>query len=149
MSYTATITYKTFLMVEEDSTWNKVVDIKDYPDLIASKESVETTTLSDIARTYVPGIQNVDGSGMTFTCNYDADACTRLEELKDTLLPFAIWFGGTDATTVGADPTPTGDLGKFELEGYLSWSIPGKGVNDVREITITITPATPTVYSAS
>ena len=147
MSYTATITYKTFLMVQETNEWNKVVDIKDYPDLIAPKEAVETTTLSDRARTYTEGIENVDGSGMTFTANYDVPAVTRLETLKGSKKKYAIWFGGTDATTAGADPTPTGDLGKFELEGYLSWSIPGKGVNDVREISITLTPATATVYA--
>lgn len=148
MSYTATVTYKTFLMVEETTTWNKVVDIKDYPDLISPKEAVETTTLSDRARTYTQGIENVDGSGMTFTCNYDASAVARLEALKDTKKSYAIWFGGTDATSPGADPTPTGSLGKFEFDGILSWSIPGKGVNDVREITVTITPTTATTYTA-
>lgn len=139
MSYTATITYMSFLMVKS-TTYGKVCDIKDYPDILAAKEQVETTTLTDAARTYIPGIQNVDGS-MDFTANYDLTTLTALDALKDLEKEYAVWFGGTEVS--GSDPTPTGDLGKFGGKGYLSYTISGKGVNDVREIVIHITPSTP------
>ena len=142
MAYNATITYKTFLMVKgEGDTYTKVCDIKDFPDLLAQRDNVETTTLSDIARTYVPGIQNVDGD-LAFTANYDLPTVTALEALADEVKEYAVWFGGTDGAA-GADPTPTGDLGKFAGKGILSYTIPGKGVNDVREIAIHVTPTTP------
>ena len=141
MAYNATITYLTFLMVKgTGDAYSKVADIKDYPDLIAQPENVETTTLSDKARTYIPGIQNVDGS-MDFTMNYDKATITALDALKGVVKDYAVWFGGTE--TAGADPTPTGELGKIGGSGTLSYTISGKGVNDVREIVAHIAPATP------
>lgn len=142
MSYTATITYLTFLMTKATSasTYSKVCDIKDYPDILAAPENVETTTLSDGARTYIPGIQNPDGS-MDFTANYDLATLTALDALKGVKQAYAVWFGGTEVS--GSDPTPTGALGKFGGDGTLSYTISGKGVNDVREIVIHIAPATP------
>lgn len=141
MAYTATITYLSFLMVKgTGSTYTKVVDIKDYPDLLAPRENVETTTLTDGARTYIPGLQNVDGS-MDFTANYDMAAITALEALQNEQKDFAVWFGGTEVA--GADPTPTGALGKFGGKGVLSYTVSGKGVNDVREIVVHITPSSP------
>ena len=141
MAYEATITYLSFLMVKgTGESYSKVVDIKDYPDLLAQKENVETTTLSDKARTYIPGIENVDGS-MDFTCNYDMAAITALEALADEIKDYAVWFGGTEVA--GADPTPTGALGKFGGKGILSYTVSGKGVNDVREIVVHVTPTAP------
>lgn len=141
MAYTATITYLSFLMVKgTGSTYTKVVDIKDYPDLLAPRENVETTTLTDAARTYIPGLQNVDGS-MDFTANYDMAAITALEALQNEQKEYAVWFGGTEVA--GSDPTPSGDLGKFGGKGVLSYTVSGKGVNDVREIVVHITPSSP------
>jgi hypothetical protein len=122
------------------STYTKVVDIKDYPDLLAPRENVETTTLTDAARTYIPGLQNVDGS-MDFTANYDMAAITALEALQNEQKEYAVWFGGTEVA--GSDPTPSGDLGKFGGKGVLSYTVSGKGVNDVREIVVHITPSSP------
>lgn len=141
MAYTATITYLSFLMVKgTGNTYTKVVDIKDYPDLLAPRENVETTTLTDGARTYIPGLQNVDGS-MDFTANYDMAAVTALEALQNEQKDFAVWFGGTEVE--GAEPTPSGELGKFGGKGVLSYTVSGKGVNDVREIVVHITPSSP------
>ena len=45
-------TYKTFLMqgatTGGSTTWTKLLDIKDYPDLFGSPEKLEKTTLGDI-----------------------------------------------------------------------------------------------------
>lgn len=141
MAYSATITYLSFLMTKgTGADYTKVCDIKDYPDILAAPENVETTTLSDGARTYIPGIQNPDGS-MDFTANYDVATCDALDALKGQNQDYAVWFGGTEVA--GADPTPTGALGKFGGKGTLSYTISGKGVNDVREIVIHIAPTTP------
>lgn len=143
MAYNATITYKSFLMVKGEgtgATYSKVVDIKDYPDILGAPENVETTTLSDPARTYIDGIKGTDGN-MDFTANYDLPAVQAIEDLMGEEHDFALWFGGTDGTA-GAEATPTGDLGKFGGKGKISYTVSGKGVNDVREIVIHITPTT-------
>lgn len=142
MSYEATITYMSFLMVEgTGSTYTKVADIKDYPDILSAPEIVETTTLSDGARTYNDGLRGTDGN-MDFTANYDLTTVTAIEALMGEEKSYALWFGGTESQTAGEDPTPSGNLGKFGGKGKISYTVSGKGVNDVREIVIHITPTT-------
>lgn len=129
----ATITYQTYLMKGTDNngtiTWEKLVDIKDYPDLFENPEQVETTTLSDKIRTYTEGLR---GNEMkTFTCNHtktDFDAIKAMEGVSTKL---AVWFGAASDGT-----TPDGHDGKLEGEGLVSVGIPGKGAGDVREMTV-------------
>lgn len=49
-------TYKIFLMkkAETGNTWEKLIDIKEFPDLGGAPEMLETTTLSDRMQTYIP-----------------------------------------------------------------------------------------------
>ena len=49
-------TYKVFLMKKSTSTYEKLVDIKEFPDLGGEPEMLETTTLSDNMQTYIAGI---------------------------------------------------------------------------------------------
>ena len=65
----ATSSYKTFLMIKRENAYEKLVDIKDFPDLGGSPEMLETTTLSDPMQTYIEGIQSQDA--LEFTINYD------------------------------------------------------------------------------
>ena len=53
-------TYKVFLMKKTENAYEKLVDIKDFPDLGGAPEMLETTTLSDKMQTYIPGIQSLD-----------------------------------------------------------------------------------------
>lgn len=115
-------------------TWSKLVDIKDFPDLGAAPEPIETTTLSDPARTYIPGIENTEQK--TFTCNYTATDYATLVALKGTEQDIAIWFGGTETAGV---VTPTGSDGKFEGKGYIDVFVAGAGVNEVVNMTVTLT----------
>ena len=134
----ATSTYKTFLMKKGASNYEKLVDIKDFPDIGGAPEMIETTTLSDSMQTYIEGIMSSDA--MEFTINYDLDTYETLLAMKGTETEFAIWFGGTESAGV---VTPTGDEGKFAFKGYLSVRVVGKGVNEVKEATISIAPSTP------
>ena len=131
-------TYKSFLMVKESSTWAKLVDIKDFPDLGGAPEMLETTTLSDGMQTYIPGIQSLDA--LEFTCNYTKAEYTKLKGMEGTEKQFAVWLGGTAS---GATVTPTGSEGKFEFSGQLSVFVVGGGVNEVVDMTISIAPSTP------
>lgn len=136
----ASSSYKSFLMYDQTgagSSYEKLIDIKDYPDLGGEPELLETTTLSDYMQTNIPGIQSLDS--FTFTANYDLEDYKKLKALEGEEKPYAVWFGGTGD---GAELRPTGDLGKFKFKGQLSVYVMGKGVNEVREMTITVSAST-------
>ena len=110
------------------SSYTKLVDIKDFPDLGGAPEMLETTTLSDGMQTYINGIQGADA--LEFTANYTKADYTTLTALANTEAEYAVWFGAA-----GAD-------GKFEFKGYLSVRVNGGGVNEVVGMTISIAPST-------
>lgn len=135
-------TYKVFLMKKTDSTYTKLVDIKDFPDLGGAPEMLETTTLSDKMQTFILGIQQLDS--MDFTANYTPEDYAKVKALEGTSEEYAVWFGGTESE---GTLTPTGSDGKFSFTGQASVYISGGGVNEVVDMTITIAPSTPIVYS--
>ena len=140
----ASSTYKTFLMKKgTGDTYEKLVDIKDFPDLGGAPEMLETTTLSDNMQTFVEGIQSQDA--LEFTINYDLATYEKLLALKGIETEYAVWFGGTGE---GESLTPTGDEGKFAFKGYLTPRVVGKGVNEVKETIISIAPSTPITLGA-
>jgi hypothetical protein len=123
-------TYGISLMYKaEGSTYTKLIDIKDFPDLGGTPEMLETTTLSDNMQTYIPGIQSLDA--LEFTANYTLADFKKIKAMEGTDTAFAVWFG-----TEGAD-------GKFEFNGQISAFPVGGGVNEVVSMTISIAPSTP------
>lgn len=140
-------TYKVFLMKKADSsgdTWEKLVDIKEFPDLGGEPEMLETTTLSDNMQTYIAGIQSLDG--LAFTANYDVDDFKTLKGLEGQEKDYAVWFGGSGSA---GSLTPDGSNGKFSFKGQLSVFPVGGGVNEVVDMSITIAPSTPITFAAS
>ena len=131
-------TYKSFLMHKKTSTWEKLIDIKSFPDLGGSPELLETTTLSDGMTTNIMGIQSMDA--LEFECNYTLADYTKLKAMEDAETEFAVWLGGTVANGVA---TPTGSDGKFEFKGQLSVRVNGGGVNEVVSMTVSIAASTP------
>ena len=131
-------TYKVFLMKKTAESYEKLIDIKDFPDLGGAPEMLETTTLSDNMQTYIPGIQSLDA--LTFTANYTKEDFTKLKALAGVENEYSVWFGGTET---GGVVTPTGSDGKFNFKGQLSAFPVGGGVNEVVDMTITIAPSTP------
>lgn len=115
-------------------SWSKLVDIKDFPDLGAAPEPLETTTLSDPARTYIPGIENTEQK--TFTCNFNTTDYATLAALKGTEQNVAIWIGASEA---GGVYTPDGNIAKFAGKGYIDVFVAGAGVNEVVNMTVTLT----------
>lgn len=137
-------TYKVFLMSKgaSGSTYSKLIDIKEFPDLGGTPEMLETTTLSDSMQTYIAGIQSLDS--LEFTANYTLDEYKKLKELEGQDIAYAVWFGGTESA---GTLTPTGSNGKFEFTGQLSVYAVGGGVNEVVDMTISIAPSTPITLS--
>ncbi len=132
-------TYKAFLMkgTGEIPTYAKLIDIKDFPDLGGAPEMLETTTLSNGAQTYIPGIRSLEA--LEFTANYTKTDYTTLAALDGTDTDYAVWFGATEE---GGVTTPDGSDGKFAFKGQLSVFVAGGGVNEVVDMTITIAPST-------
>jgi hypothetical protein len=129
-------TYKTFLMKKgTGDAWEKLIDIKDYPDLGGAPEMLETSTLSNGGQTYIPGIKS--NEALEFTANYTKEDYAKLKALEGVEGEYAVWFGGT---VLGKTVTPTGDNGKFEFSGQLSVFVNGGGVNEVVGMTISIAP---------
>ena len=103
----------------------KVVDIKDFPDMIGEVEMLETTTLSDAQVTNIPGIKGSDV--LTFTCNYTKADFTAVNDDANKELFYELSFS---------------DGSKFTWKGQHSCGLPGKGVNEVVDFTINIAAST-------
>ena len=119
-------------------TYAKVCDIKTYPEIGGSPESLDATSLTNWARVYIEGIEETQ-SLLSFTCNYELATYQTVKGLEGSLKHWAIWFGGTKS---GSTVTPTGSAGKFTFDGYLHAHVLGKGVNEVQELQIDIIPTT-------
>lgn len=131
--------YKTFLMKKgsSGSTYEKLVDIKEFPDLGGDPNMLDATTLSDSMQINIMGIQKVDA--LTFTANYSSEDFATLDALKGQKLDLAVWFGGTESD---GTLTPSGDKGKFNFKGQLSVYVKGAGVDSVVEMAITVAAST-------
>lgn len=127
-------TYGIQLMHKVSDTYEKLIDIKDFPDLGGAPEMLETTTLSDSMQTYIPGIQSLEG--LEFNANYTKADFTKLKELEGKDESYAVFFGAEGAE------------GKFEFKGSLSVYPVGGGVNEVVGMTISIAPSTPITIGA-
>ena len=140
-STTPTSSKWTFLMYKASgsSDYTKLVDIKDYSDLGGEREMLETTTLTDDMQHFTEGIMTLDNGNIQFTCNYILSDYTTLKGLEGEEHEYAVWLGGTKALSA-TEPTPTGEDGKFEFKGRLSVAVIGKGVNEVREMRVSIAP---------
>jgi len=110
----------------------KVVDIKDFPDLIGDPEMLETTTLSDAQVTNIMGIKGSDM--LTFTCNYTSADYASVNTDAEKPLYYVLEFS---------------DGSKFSWQGQHTCGLPGKGVNEVVEFTINIAASSAVTFSAS
>lgn len=135
-------TYGTYLMKGTGTplVYSKLIDIKDYPDMIAPPEQLDATTLSDPMRTYIPGIKDTGGA-LEFTCNYDETDFATIQALEGTETDFAVWLGETAGT-------PDGSHGKFEFKGYIYAAKKGGGVNEVSDMTVGIIPSTEITFDS-
>ena len=107
----------------------KVVDIKDFPDMIGDPEMLETTTLSDAQVTNIPGIKS--SNTLSFTCNYTKADFTAVNADAEKPLYYTLEFS---------------DGSKFAWQGQHTCGLPGKGVNEVIEFTINIAASTPVEF---
>lgn len=109
----------------------KEYDIKDFPSILGQRSSLETTTLSDDAQTFISGIRQ-QSENFPFLANYDKTVYQEINALtgeQDCKLTF-------------------GDGSGYSWKGGVDVSINEGSVDAVLEMTITVTPSTVPVWSA-
>jgi hypothetical protein len=137
-------TYQTYLMTSDDgSTYTKLLDIKSFPDLMGGPNNLETTTLSDEMKTYIPGLKD-PGDALEFGANYTAADFAAVEALEGTEKYYAVWIGAS-----GSPLAPDGSKGKFSFKGYAYATKNGAGTDEVQDMTVGIIPSTPITFAAS
>ena len=120
-------TYNTTLKIGSTA-----VVIKDFPTILGKRCSLETTTLSDDAQTFIQGIRQQEET-FDFTANYDKTVYTTINGLSGTQSCVLAFSDGSN----------------YSWSGTASASVNGAGVDEVLEMTISITPSTVPVWAAS
>lgn len=116
------------------TSFEKVCDIIDYPDLTSPAERIEVTTLSDKTRRYIKGI--ADQAEQTYTANYDKTQYKTIKDFGDEENWWCILFSESGSV--------------FYFKGQSHISAAGGGVGDVRKMNITLYSNTePTLYTYS
>ena len=104
--------------------------IKDFPSILGQRSSLETTTLSDDAQTFIPGIRQQSES-FAFLANYDPTVYAEINALaaeQECKLTF-------------------GDGSGYTWNGSVSASVNEGSVDAVLEMTITVVPSDVPVWS--
>ena len=113
------------------SIGSKSYDIKDFPSILGQRSSLETTTLSDDAQTFIPGIRQ-QSENFPFLANYDKTVYQEINALK----------GDQECKLTFSDGSA------YSWMGGVSVSVNEGSVDAVLEMTITVTPSTVPVWSA-
>lgn len=104
--------------------------IKDFPSILGQRSSLETTTLSDDAQTFISGIRQ-QAESFAFLANYDATVYAEINALsgaQECKLTF-------------------GDGSSYTWDGEASVSVNEGSVDAVLEMTISVTPTTVPVWA--
>ena len=112
-----------------EATPQTAVVIKDFPSLLGKRSSLETTTLSDDAQTFIAGIRQQSES-FDFVANYDPAVYSTLNALKGDQ-SWSLTFS---------------DGSGYTWKGGVSVSVNEGSVDAVLEMTISVTPSTVPVW---
>ena len=142
----AITSYKSYLMVKGTTgdTWEKLVDIKEYPDLGSAPDTLDATTLSDPQKMYENDI--LDPGSLEFTANYTLEDYQKLKKIENVEKSFSVWLGA-DETTAGVR-TPNGEWGKFDFKGKLTVWKKGASVSAIQEMGFAIAPTSEITLNA-
>jgi hypothetical protein len=121
-------TYGVSLKYGDASATTEVI-IKDFPSLLGKRSSLETTTLSDDAQTFISGIRQQSES-FDFVANYDPAVYSKLNALTDSQ-KWSLTFS---------------DGSGYTWDGTVSVSVNEGAVDAVVEMTISVTPSTVPVW---
>ena len=134
----AHLTAGTFLMHSSNgSSYTKLIDITEYPDLNQAPETIDVTTLSDWMHVYILGLED-SGGQLEFNTWMTAASKTAIDALTGEQF-FSLWIGGTKS---GNTITPTGSILKRNFKGYISYVINGAGTDEAAPASVVITNTT-------
>ena len=108
----------------------KSYDIKDFPSILGQRSSLEITTLSDDAQTFIPGIRQ-QSENFPFLANYDSTVYSELDALS----------GDQECKLTFSDGSG------YSWTGSVSVSINEGSVDAVLEMTISVTPSSVPVWA--
>lgn len=115
----------------DGTTYTKLLDITDYPDLGAAPNKIDTTDLSQtVMKTFVLGLQ--ESPDLNFGANFDKTVYATIAALNASY-HFKLEFG-----TAGAD-------GAFTWQGKISIFANGAGVDESRKMTVALSAETPII----
>ena len=139
-------TYQTYLMYRTTTsgTYDKLIDITSFPDLVPAKERIDITSLSDYMRVYINGIG--DTAEQQYEANYTPENYAKVKALEGHQYEYAVWFGASGSE---GSEVPDGHYGKFEWTGDISAGISGGGVNEAVSMTVNCTPSTVITYKTA
>ena len=140
-------TYQTYLLYKKSSetTYKKLIDIKDTPDKGGAPEMIDVTTLSDKMKKNIPGIQST--SELSYSANYVPSNFAEIKALEGEELDFVEALGGTFDD--GGNLTAAGHNGINKFSGKMSVYMTGGGVNEAHGIKITIANSTEIAFSTT
>ena len=135
----ASLTAGIFLMYSANGTsYTKLVDITDYPDLGTNVDQLDVTTLNDACHKYIEALPDPGGS-LEFSGYFTPAQLSAARALEGSTHYFSVWFGGTkDGTVI----TPTGSLLKEDFQGTIRTTITGAGTDEAITVTYQITNET-------
>ncbi len=106
------------------------VRIKSFPSILAPRTALEVTDMADDAKRYIQGIRDTV-ENFEFTANWDKATFAKLNAAKG----------------VQKCKLEFSDGANFTWDGFVSASNSEGGVNEVVEMTISITPSTVPIFS--
>lgn len=114
----------------KEGTFEKLIDITNYPDLGGVPNKLDTTDLTQTKfKTSILGLQEIPD--LSFESNYTLENYKKVQALEGKTLWYQLEFG------------ENGKYGKFQWSGDISVYVSGAGVDEVRKMMITLSAETP------
>lgn len=114
------------------STFTDLTNLQEIPDLGGSADSVEVTTLDDVAHMYINGLLDY-GDSLDFTFLYEKTQFTALSALTGSI-NWKVTLPGTGGLTATFDAEPSVKLN-------------GVGVNDAITYTLSLKPSSAIAFA--
>lgn len=114
----------------KEDTFEKLIDITNYPDLGGVPNKLDTTDLTQTKfKTSILGLQEIPD--LSFESNYTLENYKKVQALEGKTLWYQLEFG------------ENGEYGKFQWSGDISVYVSGAGVDEVRKMMTTLSAETP------
>ena len=125
------------------TTYSKLCDISQFPDMAQAPNAIDVTTLSDWAHVYIPALID-NGGNLEFSGFLDSTTLPLVAAGTSDVCHLAFWVGGTKS---GNTITPTGSILKIAFDGRYTAVLGGGGTDEAIPVTIAVTPETVPVYT--